>query len=515
MNYRFYAQNIPLMKKTLTDDRTKNILFVLSNSNVPLTSQQIIRQIGDKSKYTFERLKHLHPEEFDFSYSNRLFHLENFIENMNNKYKIKPTIEKITQHFKLDWLIDDDEIFSNYYCSIDDPFKNQTIIEIYNENKEQLILIRWQISDNDYTLGQISCHSKRTLDKFKPVNIKLKCDSDGHITFYLQNKNKNYKVKFLDVVLKDKIKIDAPIIKRLYEKYRTEVNNLSIVTKMVAELMHHDEYYFYPRYEIKKNIEIIFYDSKNWKYEINLKGFFLYLYIQANKIILKEKKIENSRKGQTSKSKENINENSRMDIRNIKNEVKRLLSKEIILRKCQFLKYNEDFMKEGFKTVDVLLNLAYEIVPQLDYYEDMRVFSEINVELIGEDIAKPIEHNIWAVTSQSIVVSPPKEERYFQWNLCKRYSYEIERYFQKSNMDNYGMIGLYIRSMKYPNVYKKLLEYRLYMANLLKDLIIFEKENLIKSYSIWYPSYMKLGHKDHIHKQQNYPNPDEFKKLIM
>ena len=197
---------------------------------------------------------------------------------MDYIYKIKPTIEKLIALFKLDWQIDDDQIISNYYCSIDDLFKHQTIIEIYNGKTNQLFLIRWQISNNDYTLGQISCYSKTKTDEFKPVNMRLKYNNNGNITFYLQKKNKNYKIKFLDVVLKEEIKIDDPVIKRLYEKYRTETKNLSIVIKMVSELMNNDEYYNYSQSEIKKKIEIIFYDSKNWKYEINLKGFSVFVY---------------------------------------------------------------------------------------------------------------------------------------------------------------------------------------------------------------------------------------------
>ena len=50
-----------------------------------------------------------------------------------------------------------------------------------------------------------------------------------------------------------------------------------------------------------------------------------------------------------------------------------------------------------------------------------------------------VDNNTRSVYSQSIVVSPPKEERYFQWNVCKRYLYEVERYFQKLNIDDYGI----------------------------------------------------------------------------
>ena len=73
-------------------------------------------------------------------------------------------------------------------------------------------------------------------------------------------------------------------------------------------------------------------------------------------------------------------------------------------------------------------------------------------------------------------------------------------------------IGLYIRVKKYQNIYKKSLEYRIYMANILKDLFVFEKENLIHGYSIWYQIYIKLENRHHIFLQ-NFPNPDEFKKM--
>ncbi len=126
---------------------------------------------------------------------------------------------------------------------------------------------------------------------------------------------------------------------------------------------------------------------------------------------------------------------------------------------------------------------------------------------------EPVGNDTRLVDTRSIIVYPPKKEKYFQSNVCKRYSYEIESYFQKLNVDNYGIICLYIRVKKYQNIYKKLLEYRIYMANILKDLFVFEKENLIHGYSIWYQNYMKLDNKNHI-LLQNYPNPNEFKNKL-
>src|SRR6185312_11738222 len=136
---------------------------------------------------------------------------------------------------------------------------------------------------------------------------------------------------------------------KLYDKYRQENSDFSIVIKMITDLMNNNEYYHCSHFEIIKNIEIIFYNSRNWKYEINLKGFFLYLFIQANEK-LKEEEIKRKIIKKESKRNKNKIENSQRKITRIRNEVKRLLSNEIIQRKCPFLKSNEDFMKVGFNT---------------------------------------------------------------------------------------------------------------------------------------------------------------------
>ena len=111
------------------------------------------------------------------------------------------------------------------------------------------------------------------------------------------------------------------------------------------------------------------------------------------------------------------------------------------------------------------------------------------------------------------LASAPIEERYFQWNICKRYFYEVEECFQRQNIDDPYARLFRLKTKRFQNVYKKLLEYRLHMDNILKNLIIFERENLIQHYSITYQNYAKLENKDHM-IQQNYPNPNEFKDKL-
>jgi hypothetical protein len=47
------------------------------------------------------------------------------------------------------------------------------------------------------------------------------------------------------------------------------------------------------------------------------------------------------------------------------------------------------------------------------------------------------------------------------------------------------------------DIYKKLCEYRLDMANMLRNLLIYEKKDLIENYSVWYQNYKKLKNKIH------------------
>ena len=238
MPYHFYSEDLDIIRNSLTNNLMKNMLFILIESTVPLTSTELIDKLQKKStefkegskKYFYEKVRQFYPDEFEFNKRNSLFNLKEFVKDFKKgKDYIRGTIKKLKQLFDLkDWeiIIDNNDkwnrkskincfilstssiIDSNSTNNVDysvsySPSENK--ITIINIQINQSIEINWtSIQESNYRLGFIY-HINHQDEKdicLKQLQITCKYDLDYNIRFYVRKKNKNYKINFIDVILK-------------------------------------------------------------------------------------------------------------------------------------------------------------------------------------------------------------------------------------------------------------------------------------------------------------------------
>jgi hypothetical protein len=576
-----HAQNNRLVKKSLTSAETKDILYTLLSSPGALTSQQLIRKMRMLSarperrsdKYIFERLKQLYPDKFELNKRTHLFNLNKFVGDFTgDKTYVRDTIIKLKRFLKLnDWKIvkedkngyDESKIncivvpnTNTEYNHSSDEFKKSNssnspdYIVVYYESNNQICIvntdnrkiveIRWpNLSEDDYRVGHIKYMLNQNNVKFE-YQIICNYDLDNDIHFYIKKSNLGYSVKYLDILLKDHIKINDPLIEDLYKKHNNRTNVTSIVTEMVNELMRlygsNRSYFNY----LANKIDIIFYNPANWKYEITLNGLLLYLYLEILEISTIEKNEINTKRvlrGDNGKNK--IGKMNLRELRNIKRKILGLLTKEKILQICPFLLYNQDFKElVGLDPVEILLNITNQLFLEIGYYDFRKNHTWQNHLLLGNDLS----HDSHLVATLSI---PSKEENlYLLWNMSKRYFDEVEKHFQSINLDSLivmhfnnkikqyrerksleklskrkpnkvGKLAFgYTRDEinQYQTLFLKVFVYRLKMSQILKNLLIYGKKRLNESYAIWYNNYLTLTrNKDDC---EHFMEPIEFKRLI-
>jgi hypothetical protein len=576
-----HTQNSRLIKKSLTNPETKHILFSLLSSPSALTSRQLIRKMKMQStrperrseKYLFERLKQLYPDEFELNKRTHIFNLNKFVRDFTgDKSYVRDTIIKLNRFLKLnDWNIVKDEkngyIKSKINCIVvpntsteyndssdeckksnysDNPdyfviyYKSNNQILIVNTDNREIIEIIWPfLSEDDYSVGYVKHILNQDILKSEH-QIICNYDLDNDIHFYIKKPNLGYSVKYLDILLKDHTKINDPEIEELYKKHRHRANVTSIVTEMVKELMKKygsNQSYFN---NLKNKIDILFYNPTNWKYEITLNGFLLYLYLENLEISNIEKnEINTKRINHDNDSGNKIGNKNRQALRSIKKRILGLLANEKIVQMCPFLLYHQDFKKLiGLDAVEILLNIAHEMFLEISYYEYRKSHTWKNHLLLGNDLSP--DNSLVA----TMLIPSNEENLYLLWNMSKRYFDEVEKHFQTKNLDTLVIMHFdkktkqyreqklleklgkkkinkdvkldfgYTRDEinQYQTLYSKIFVYRLKMSQILRNLLIYEKKGLNKSYSIWYKNYLTLTRNKE--ECKHFIEPTEFKRLM-
>jgi hypothetical protein len=354
----------------------------------------------------------------------------------------------------------------------------------------------------------------RALEPIKTQKLVCRRSFNDKLYFHLEKKNIKYKTKFLDVLLKPNIRTETPQVKLFLENLAGQDRSLSFLRK--NQIYKYSDILNDPHL-IDLATKIIN-DSRNWTYKINLKGFFLYLFLETKNIHYINRNLQ---KGGTKSEKlihrdnrkMKLNKNSRQ-INRIKKRIEKIISTQTIHDMCPFLLFQEDFKDIGLDSVEILLNIAGEVIAQMDYYD----------------------HG-----AANIFASDLSQDNYLLWKICERYYYEVEKFFSLQKIDNPQMFmflfklnkKIRMRSFKkiesdlnnkesilnleyqdityYRNIYEKVCIYRMNICKILSNAMKFEKDRLINIYSRAYENY----------GERNFPNPpkfaspDDFKDLFL
>ncbi|MDN5845292.1 MAG: hypothetical protein L0H53_03360 [Candidatus Nitrosocosmicus sp.] len=519
MSDRIYARFSHNILKNLTDETTKKILITLAESKEPLSSQEVInkmikekRLLNTSNKYVFEKLKQLNPIYFEFSKHTLLFNLDKFTEDNNGKYVLL-TIRKLKRSLGLDWHVQipkniSDGLIEEWYSFVDYSKKedrvevksitNYSIMRLISKNA---IIITDEISGQHITvywpsIKEDDVNSVGYIERFPQSESKLqfrpivcKYDSNMHVSLYLRKVAANYKTRFVDIIINNDLKISDSLVNQLYEKHKREKNNqLSIVDAMILDVR--TSAFLAEGYgvtEVINKIKIIFYDSRNWKYRLNLKGFLLYVYLEASRIYYDEKPNKNTINVKT----QNLEQNKK-----VLRKFKKLLLEERIQDLCPFLYFHEYFSKAGFNVTKTLFNIVNEMIPQLEYHDKSGMHPHFHF-LSHKDLDY----------YQDLHPQPLSD---FTLNVCKRYFFEIEKYFQYLT-NNVALMMRLNRIYKKENILEKFCIYGLYMSNILRQMVLNVRDDLIDNYRTWHINYVELCRK----LPADYDLPKDFKEKLM
>ncbi|MGD9533457.1 MAG: hypothetical protein AB7V56_06795 [Candidatus Nitrosocosmicus sp.] len=523
------------MEKRLININIRDILRIFAKANCAITSTDLVNILDQHGKlkksknYVYERLKYLYPEDIEFNKRTIILDLkklkknpsENYVVILINKllkiFSIRETLltsnfkEKSNNNKKLKWShgLDDqgnrlqslqlNDWKVTYYLS----FSKIIIRNCLTFNQ---FTIEWNSIEQKYhDSGLIHFHNDYHNISLLPIEkkIRLKHTHQNNVHIHLQKTNRGSKTRFLDVYLKEKIGIRDPELRMRYKSLISE-------SKLLEEVKKRFNFnYRYPLTGTTDKIRNKLYDlinnSRYWKYQINIKGLLLYLYLENMDIEPTENyygkkygfntnsdnrimKLRENQKTEDSIKKLRLMKKKKKDIRD-------LLSASLVQKMCPFLIFDSAFRKVGFKSEQILLNLSKEFVPQIDFY-DKGVFKMYS----GFPI---FTHEVYLDLYDWLKV---QQDSFLIWKIWERYYYEIEKHF----LDTFHDVDV-IRDLFRDNkidTYEKLMEYRLLTSKFFQKMINLEMVSIRTLYSKAYneckkSKYIDLG---------KYTSPSKFRE---
>lgn len=521
--------------KRLINIYIRDILQIFVKESSAITSTALVKKLDQHGKlkkspnYVYERLKFLYPEEIEFNKRTIILGLKKLKDNPSKNY-LMILISKLLNIFEIKYASsmnktkekDHNKIELKWSNGFDDQGNRLQYLQLndwkficYHSFRKIIIrncltfnqfTIEWNSIEQKYhDLGLIQFLNDYHNSNLLPVEkkIRVKFNRQNNVYIHLQKMNKGNRTKFLDVYLKKNIRISDPELRRQYKNLISEGSLLEEVEKRFNHI------YGLPlmnsSYEIRNKLYDLINNSRYWKYQINIKGLFLYLYLENLEI----EPIENYY-GKKYRLKENVeSKNTELKVnqniedrikrlrltRNKKKNIKELLATPLILKICPFLRFQKEFQKIGFKSEQILLNLAKEIVPQIDFYEKgvFRLYSGFPIFTYEEYL----DLYDWLKVQQ---------DSFILWKIWERYYYEIEKHF----IDTFHDVGVIQDLFKDNKIdtYEKLMEYRLLTSIFFQKMINLEVGSITTLYSKTYDECRESKFVDN----EKYLSPIEFKK---
>jgi hypothetical protein len=430
------------MKKSLTKLPYLKLLATIGSSEIPLTSQQIINGMIEKGyidssskKDVFRMLKELVPEPYTIDKQTYLCSWNDTLSDNNDaRYLL---LRKIDNIFKLGWDVGErkSKNKNDHVDNIDNSNKNnQASFVISEKNDYSLLTIRYgrysvialevprkPNSESSLTLLLEQDESIRVVEKKEIITKTI----GNTLRIYLKKSNPD-RTRFLKVTLNEKIRNKHPLVNKYWEHIKdkevhTLLANEDVPDKIAIDIMKND------------TIKNLIYSTTFWKYELNFRGFLLY--------ILAETAAERN---------------------NIK-RLKQVISSKSIIKIAPFLISHEYLDVLGFNTVRALNEIAVEFQYHLGYG--------------GFGSSYTFNYN----------------EEYLFYNVLESYFAKVEYNF---NLDDNILSVFQIKrlgSSKYAYFQRKMLKYRLSMMDLLKRWIKKVDTNLDDRYRIYSDKYGKYN----------------------
>ena len=354
----------------LTNEKYRDLLWIVGTSPKPLTTYQIKEKLEEKkefektsSPYVYEMIKKLHVGFIDSHFQ----YLFDWNKILKDKYITKRLLNYLKDSLKIDLV---------YY----DPIKisnNYNIIQINIDSDKKIIM-------------------KKDSVHFVHVIYLNKDIQEKSFSFLIKNKhqicipsftNKNTLESFFDLFYNKKILF---LDKELKPKYQNLINQKQESYKQLPKQSHTAK-------ELNDEIEEIFMNNRLYVYSLNIRGLILYILAE----IENEHKVNSERyKGK----KRKINYNSQIS-RVIENLAKHYS------RKFPFL-YNYIEMRKIISKIDTSNNFE-------SYYE-IKILRKISEEL---------RHQIYFDERYSNLDLDFNNNNMINYWITKRYFTEIIHYF--------------------------------------------------------------------------------------
>jgi hypothetical protein len=385
------------MKRSLTKLPYLKLVATIAESEVPLSSHQIVEKMIKKrwleppsKKDVFRRLKKLVPRNYVFDKSTFLFNWD----DLSSDDEKRAFLRKMNNLFELDWVID----FTDHTITFTKLERNgiSFLGVVYDGHSAALAAVPSNPTRRNHE-SQLSLYKSKNQIMEKEVITKT---NGGKLGVYLKKKERD-QTRFLDVTLSEKIRSKHQLLHKHWEYIKDKkihslfVNNI-IPDKVAEDLLGDD---------ICMNL---IYSSTFWKYEINFRGFLLYILAEA----MAERK--NSKRFQ------------------------HVVFSKSIIKVVPFLLGHESLEALEFDTLKTLREIALEFQYQLDYtYQPQYLVTE--------------------------------KDEYLIYKVIESYKAKVDGFFNfMTEQVREFILTTKIEYINYASKRHKVIEYRLFMLDLLR-----------------------------------------------